>query len=487
MAASGRRGAGEVPAPGASVLVVGLGLSGTAVVRHGARADVAWRVTVIEDRPDGTGVAEQIAEVRRAHGANIVAAPSPDEAAALVDTAVLVVTSPGVPLAHPAFERARQTGTPLWSEIELAARLAPVPYVGITGTNGKTTVTTLTHELLAAGGRRSVACGNIGHPFVAAVDEALDGTAATSDGGVDVLVAEMAALQLEHTVALRPRVATVMNVADDHFDHFGTLSAYAAAKAKLFARQSGDDLLVANADDPAVVELVAASPAPARVAWFTVAGRRDGAWSADGVALYDPSGAVLAECAALPRRLPHDLANALAAAAAAADLGASATSIAATLATFRPPRHRIELVGERPDGVAFYDDSKATNPHAALAAIRGFPSVVLIAGGRNKDLDLGALLAGVDHVRAVVAIGESAEEVAAVFGGQRPVALAASMRDAVARADELAQPGDAVLLSPATASFDWYRNYGERGDDFAREVRRLLDLVGAGNGREERR
>src|SRR5262249_20025442 len=157
------------------------------------------------------------------------------------------------PLAHPALARAGATGRPLWSEIELAARLATVPYVGVTGTNGKTTVTTLTHELLAAGGRRSIACGNIGHPFLTAVEEAAAGQA-------DVLVAEMAALQLEHTQALRPRVATVMNVADDHFDHFGTLAAYAAAKARLFANQRGDDLLVANADDPAVVDMAAHAP-----------------------------------------------------------------------------------------------------------------------------------------------------------------------------------------------------------------------------------
>ncbi len=177
----------------------------------------------------------------------------------------------------------------------------------------------------------------------------------------------------------------------------------------------------------------------------------------------------------MARRLPHDRANALAAAAAAVDLGVAPVVVAEVLASFRPPRHRIELVATRADGVGFYDDSKATNPHAALAAIAGFDSVVLLAGGRNKDLDLAALLGAVERIRAVVAIGESADEVAAVFAGHRPVAHAASMHEAVARAAELARPGDVVLLSPATASFDWYRNYAERGDDFAGEVRTLLE------------
>jgi UDP-N-acetylmuramoylalanine--D-glutamate ligase len=210
-----------VPGRGDAVVVLGLGLSGMAVVRHAARPGVGWRVTVVEDQPDRPGATEQMAAARAA-GATVAEAPSERAVADLVDAAAVVVTSPGIPLAHPALARAQATGRPLWSEIELAARLSPVPYVGVTGTNGKTTVTTLTHELLAGGGRRSIACGNIGHPFLTAVDEAADGRA-------DVLVVEMAALQLEHTEALRPRVATVMNVADDHFDHFGTLAAYGAA------------------------------------------------------------------------------------------------------------------------------------------------------------------------------------------------------------------------------------------------------------------
>ena len=176
----------------------------------------------------------------------------------------------------------------------------------------------------------------------------------------------------------------------------------------------------------------------------------------------------------LPRHLPHDLANALAAAATAAAVGVADDAIAETLRRFGPLPHRVAPVATI-DGISYVDDSKATVPHATLAAVRGFESVVLIAGGRNKGLDLRELAQGADHVRAVVAIGDSAAEVAAAFEGLRPVTRAGSMVDAVAAATALARPGDAVLLSPACASFDWYPNYAARGDDFAAAVTALQE------------
>jgi UDP-N-acetylmuramoylalanine--D-glutamate ligase len=179
----------------------------------------------------------------------------------------------------------------------------------------------------------------------------------------------------------------------------------------------------------------------------------------------------------LPRSLPHDVSNALAASASALESGASLDGVRAALREFQGLPHRVTLVGEA-GGVRYYDDSKATVPHAVLAALRGFESVVLIAGGRNKGIDLSPLASEVDRVRAVVAIGEAAPEVERVFEGKRPVTVAASMDDAVAAAASAARPGDAVVLSPGCASFDWYRNYGERGDDFARAVGAL-----AGTGR----
>jgi len=192
-----------------------------------------------------------------------------------------------------------------------------------------------------------------------------------------------------------------------------------------------------------------------------------------GDELVSPEGDVLARTAELHRRFPHDLTNALAACATALPAGATLEGCHRALVAFRGLPHRIELIADE-GAVRWYDDSKATTPAAALAAIRSFPSVVLIAGGRNKGLDLAALAAGAEHIRAVIAVGESAPAVAGVFADLRPVVVAASMFEAVALADERARPGDVVLLSPACASFDWYGSYGERGDDFARTVRERI-------------
>jgi UDP-N-acetylmuramoylalanine--D-glutamate ligase len=303
--------------------------------------------------------------------------------------------------------------------------------VAVTGTNGKTTVTTLIVAMLAASGIRASAAGNIGRPLVdAAVDD------------VDVLVAEVSSFQLELTTpAFVPDVAVLLNVAVDHLDWHGSAEAYVAAKARLFAHQGPDGVLIANVDDPIARQL--AETARSRVVPV----------SADGAA--------------------HNVLNARAASAAAAEVGADPAAVAATLEGFEGLPHRLQLVAEV-DGVRYYDDSKATNPHATASALRAFERVVLIAGGRNKDLDLGGLRAYADRLRAVVAIGESAGEVEAAFAGSAvDVTHALSMRDAVQAASAHALTGDAVLLSPACASFDWYESYAARGDDFGREVLRL--------------
>ncbi|HVM02184.1 MAG TPA: UDP-N-acetylmuramoyl-L-alanine--D-glutamate ligase, partial [Acidimicrobiales bacterium] len=328
-------------------------------------------------------------------------------------------------------------------------------FVAVTGTNGKTTVTTLVAAILAADGVRAVAAGNIGLPLVAAVG-----------GDAEVVVAELSSFQLRHTAEFRPHVAVWLNLAADHLDWHATLEDYAAAKARVWANQGGDDTAVVNADDEAVMR--AAAAAPGRVVSF---GLDRGDWSAAGGVLRGPAGAVAA-VADLPRALPHDVANALAAMAAASAAGAGPAACRAAVTAFRGLPHRVQLVGEA-GGVRYYDDSKATTPAAVQAALRGFQSVVLIAGGRNKGVDLGGLAAEAARVRAVVAIGESAPEVQGAFAGAVPVTVAASMADAVAAAAAAARPGDAVLLSPGCASFDWYRDYAERGDDFAACVRAL--------------
>jgi UDP-N-acetylmuramoylalanine--D-glutamate ligase len=440
------------------LLVVGLGVTGEEVARR--RAGVGDDVVVVEDRPVGDGYGERLRRLAGL-GVEVVGAPGRAELERLVAGADLVVPSPGVPESHPVYVLAETAGVPVVSEIELAAVDAAGlgrTLVAVTGTNGKTTVTTLIQRMLAAAGRQALAAGNIGRPLLDAVHD-----------DVEVVVAEVSSFQLRFTERFRPRVAVLLNAAPDHLDWHPDFPAYVAAKARIMANQAGDDLLVYNADDEAVA--AAALAAPARSVSFSLTATTG--FRLEGDRLVDPEGKAFAAAGDLALRRPHDLANALAAAAAAIELGASAPAVASALATFEGLPHRVTPVGQS-GGVSFVDDSKATNPHATLAALAGFESVVLVAGGRNKGLDLGVLARQADRIRAVVAIGEAAGEVVEAFEGVRPVRRAASMAEAVAIGAELALPGDTVLLSPACASFDWYPSYAARGDDFAACVRALL-------------
>jgi UDP-N-acetylmuramoylalanine--D-glutamate ligase len=446
-------------------LVVGLGVTGEAVAR---RAVVEGPVTVVEDRPQGPGVAERAARLDRL-GVPVVPAPGPDELARLVDEADLVVPSPGVPESHPVYALAERAGRAVRSEVELAAQAARRrgrTLVAVTGTNGKTTVTTLIAEMLSVAGARALAAGNIGRPLVDAVHDE-----------VDVVVAEVSSFQLRFTETFRPRVAVFLNASDDHLDWHPSFEAYVAAKARIFKNQAGDDLLVVNADDETVA--AAAATAPARVVGFSIRTGKENCYRVEAGHLSRPDGTGFLAVEELRRSAPHDMANALAASAAAFDLGATTLAVASVLRTFGGLPHRVTPVGQS-GGVTFVDDSKATNPHAALAAISGFESVVLLAGGRNKGLDLDVLTREAGRIRAVVALGEAAGEVAAAFDGVRPVHRATSMAEAVGTAAALARPGDVVLLSPACASFDWYSGYAARGDDFAAEVARLVGEPDAG-------
>jgi len=458
-------------------LVVGLGITGEAVAR---RLVADGPVTVVDDRPDSPNFAGRAAGLETL-GVTVVGAPSPEQLAGLVSAADLVVPSPGVPEAHPVYGLATEAGVPIYSEIELAGVAAAargLPLVAVTGTNGKTTVTTVIAEMLTAGGQRVLAAGNIGRPLLDAVHD-----------DVDVVVAEVSSFQLRFTETFRPRVAVLLNVAEDHLDWHPSFKDYVAAKARIFTNQAGDDLLVFNADDDAVAEVAAS--APARSVPFSVHGARAkggsappgpprvppsdlSGWRFENGRLLRPDGSPLMPATELARSGPHDIANALAAAAAAADLGVADDALRAVLASFSGLPHRVTPVGQS-GGVTFVDDSKATNPHAALAALAGFDSVVLLAGGRNKGLDLGVLRQEAGRIRAVVAIGEAAGEVEACFTGLRPVRRAGSMAEAVRLGAEMAEPGDTVLLSPACASFDWYSGYAARGDDFARQVEALLE------------
>jgi UDP-N-acetylmuramoylalanine--D-glutamate ligase len=444
------------------VLVVGLATTGASVVSYTRAA--GHDVTVLDDAP-GTSDA-YVARVARAEadGAQVLEAPDAAAADAQGRAADLVVPSPGVHPDHPALVAAHEAGVPVRSEIDLAAaRLRARPdaprLVAVTGTNGKTTVTTLIDAILRDAGLTSVAAGNIGRPLLDAAGD-----------DVDVVVAEVSSFQLAFiSDAFAPDVAVLLNVAQDHLDWHGSVAAYAQTKAELFRHQTASGLLVVNRDDPVALGL--AADAPGRVERFGAGPPAPGDFGVVGSDLVGPPGVL----AAVPTSgAPHDSANALAAAAAALAVGADLDAVARVLDGFGGLAHRVQLVGER-GGVRYYDDSKATNPHATASALAGFDQTVLIAGGRNKGLDLGGLRVHAPRLRAVVAIGEAAGEVEAAFAGAVPVVRADSMHDAVVAAASHAQPGDAVVLSPACASFDWYESYAARGDDFAREVTSLAD------------
>lgn len=441
-------------------LVLGLGVTGTAVLRAlRARGEGA---IAVDDRPSDAGrrLASEL-------GMELVEVPDEGELRQLVARVDAVLPSPGVPDHHALFAVARDLGVPVLSEFDLAARWDDRPLVAVTGTNGKTTVTELTRSMLEASGRRAVAVGNTEVPLVAAID----------DPDIDVFVVEASSFRLLHSAHFAPAVGTWLNLAPDHLDNHASLAEYTAAKARIWEHQTGDQVAIGNADDPVVATHL--EHAPGRHVTFGLTEPADHRVE-DGRLVLD-GGETLARTDELHRAFPHDVSNALAAAASALHGGGTAAGARTALLTFRGLPHRVALVGES-GGVRWYDDSKATAPHAARAAIRGFESVVLIAGGRNKGLDLTELAEESAHVRAVVAIGEAAGDVAAAFDGVRPVRTATTMGEAVDAAAALARAGDVVLLSPACASFDWYGSYAERGDDFTRTVRALLERSASRTG-----
>lgn len=423
------------------VLVLGTGVTGDAVARYFTETRGA-AVIVADDDP----------------GAGAV-----DPGTVALDGIDLVVPSPGVAPSHPVLVAAAARGVAVRSEIDCALSDASAPVVAVTGTNGKTTVTTWIAALLDADGRNAVTAGNIGVPLIQAVQT-----------DAEIIVAEVSSFQLHFTTAaFRPRVAVILNVADDHLDWHGSAAAYRADKARITAAQASGDLLVVNAADPVAATIGRDRTDGPRVARFRVGAEVievDGAGS--------PRLTPGLDRAVRTRGSRHDVENAVAASLVALDLGVTESAVARALGGLSKLHHRVELVGQA-GGVEFYDDSKATNPHATRAAVTGFDRVVLIAGGRNKGLDLASLADLAPRLVLVVAIGEAGGEVASAFSGTVPVVRADSMRAAVGVAADHAEPGDVVLLSPACASFDWYDSYAERGEDFAREVAALDGSVPA--------
>lgn len=436
--------------PGLTV-VIGLGKTGLACARYlrAQGADVA--VT------DSRAAPPELARVQQELPGLPLALGGFDRA--LLARAERVVVSPGVSLADPALVEVAERGVPLLSEIELFAGVARAPIVAVTGSNGKSTVTTLVGQMAAFAGRRAGVGGNLGTPALDLLDPA-----------ADFYVLELSSFQLETTASLAPAAAAVLNISADHMDRYATLADYAASKARVF---HGASVCVVNADDP----LVMAMPRAGRSVVFSIQGEvPDDGWGVarlDGQEWLMHGREPIVAAAELRIRGRHNIANALAALALGDAIGLPLTAMTTALREFTGLPHRTEWVGEA-GGVAWYNDSKGTNVGATVAAVAGLERpLVLIAGGDGKGQDfspLRAILTG--KARAAVLIGRDAPLIEDAVAGAVPVVRAAGMDDAVRQAQALAQPGDAVLLSPACASFDMFSDYAQRGDAFREAVRR---------------
>lgn len=429
-------------------IIIGFGVVGRAVaaalVKRGSKP------IVVEDRPT-----DDARDRARILGVELVEAPSAATLASAMARASVVLPSPGVPDSHACFAVANDAGLEVRSEFDLARLWDDRPIAAITGTNGKTTVTMMVTDALNAAGTTAAAVGNTDVPLVEAID----------DPQVEVFVVEASSFRLGHSAHFSPDVATWINFAPDHLDAHESLETYRQAKASIWRELNPDAVVIANADDPVVISHLPASGA--RQLFSLTDSKAD--WRVSDGNLVGPGGP-FATIADLVRSQPHDLANHLAAAATAFAAGADMAAISDTIRSFAGLPHRLEFVGEW-DEVSWYNDSKATVPQATEVAVAGFESVVLIAGGRNKGLSLDGLSQTVPPVRHVVAIGDAATDVTALFEGRVPVTGAADMAAAIEAAATAAEPGDAVLLSPGCTSYDWYPNYVERGLDFCRLVR----------------
>jgi UDP-N-acetylmuramoylalanine--D-glutamate ligase len=442
---------------GREVLVLGLGVSGRSAAEHCVRRGA--RVVVADERPQS-----QIPEASRLPPGVVghFGEPFPDPA-----RFDLVVPSPGIPLARYA-GRARLA----WGDIELAAQALEIPIVAVTGTNGKSTVVRLIEALARAAGLRAEAAGNIGTPALELVGKPLD-----------LAVLEISSFQLESVETFRPRTGVFLNITPDHYDRHGDMAGYLAAKTRLFARQGPGDHAILNGDD-ALVRRVETPAGVERLAFFRDAPTGAAATAArawiDGdrieVRRGERSHSIsLAAAPALAQQKENVAAALLALASLEDDLDIDLSRAAEALPGFTGLPHRCVRVAES-GGVAWYDDSKATNLGAAARALETMtPPIVWIAGGKHKGADLAPLAESArGRVRVALLIGQAAPELERALAGAVPCERVGELSRAVARAAELAQPGDSVLLAPACSSFDQFENFEDRGRQFAAAVQRLV-------------
>jgi len=450
---------------GMKAVVVGLGKSGMAAVRYLHRQGL--EVKVSEYRDQGKISADELAVLRQ-YGVEFESGGHSEDFFADGD---LILVSPGVPVDLPVLVAARARAIPVLGEFALAADRILVPVIAVTGSNGKTTVTSLIGHLLRSAGKKVFVGGNIGTPLL---EYLLD------PGDTEVMVMEVSSFQLESAGTFRPDIGLLLNLSPDHLDRHGSMDAYAEAKRMLFAYQVSTDIAIIGADDP----LIMAEPLNTAATLFsfgTSPGCRamvreqsvqlePGFGAEGGKEVYQLAATRL--CSRVNRY------NAAAAVLAARCFDCSREGIKNGLADYQPPEHRMTPAGEI-RGVFFINDSKATNVGAVVAALAGFKKdVVLIAGGRDKGSDFSVLRPAVqEHVKHLILIGESGADLARVLAGTAEAETADTMDKAVALAFAAAGKGDTVLLAPACASFDMFDNYGQRGRVFTRCVQKLRNSI----------
>ena len=448
----------EVQLNGKHVLVVGLARTGVATALFCAARGAVVAATDIRG---ASQLGDSIEQLRGA-GVRLEFGEQFDN---LLQGQDLVVPSPGVAADAPLLLRARESHIPVWSEIELAGRFLRGQVIGITGSNGKTTTTSLIEHTLRTAGFPTVLAGNIGTPLIAQVEKTTDET---------ITVAELSSFQLELIESFRPNIAVFLNLTPDHLDRHKTLDAYGAAKARIFANQTKNDSAVLNADDAASA---AYAPALSRVLWFS---RKKmvmpGAYVRDGKIVFAHHGEeeLIISVSQVPLPGAHNLENVLAAVVATRLAGVRPTQIEAGIKSFAGVEHRLEFVAEI-NGVRYYNDSKATNVDATLKALDSFPGrVLIILGGKDKDSDYTQLrTALLEKAILALLIGAAAEKIESQIEGSVAIRRSGTIENAVDTAFHSAHAGDVVLLSPACASFDQFQNFEHRGRVFKELVHQL--------------
>lgn len=450
--------------------VIGLGITGVALAEILDDVGVEVRASDAADNADVRAAAERLA-VRG------IEVKTGGHEIGVLDWADLVAPAKAVPPTNEVIEAATERKIPVWSDFEIAYRLGATDVLAVTGTNGKTTTTELLFHAMQHSGFKAVKGGNLPNPLVAVLGDSPEEM---------TFVCEASSQGLTYIDTFRPRVAVLLNVAEDHFDFHGTRDTYVAIKSSITKNQRTDDLLAFNVADETCAEI--ARKSPASLAPFALGapasnlgriedlGRKarwvGGIQDDEVIVLEGNEERLRVGVADIRLKGPHNLENVLGAAIAALFRGAEATDVARSLSTFEGLPHRMSLVREI-DGVRYVDDSKATNPHATMKALEGLERVVLIAGGQAKGLELGPLASQASKLEGLVVMGESAELLMEIF---RPTGVriveASDVEEAAGVASRMAGPGATVLLSPACASYDQYTGYSERGERFAKEVLR---------------